>query len=114
LDRHVRNANEDGLATRGWFVGEFIPPQTGGIRSTPAFETKWCVCRAGDRRTTPACTSSGSTLVILICGQLRLIFDDGDAVLTQSGDYVLWNGHTQHNWTAETDSVVITFRTPTV
>jgi hypothetical protein len=25
LDRHVGNAHADGMATRGWFVGDFIP-----------------------------------------------------------------------------------------
>jgi hypothetical protein len=112
MDRHVGNAHADGMATRGWFVGDFIPPAEGGVRSTSTFETKWCVCRNGDRRTTPACTSSGTTMVILVSGQLRLIFDDIDALLTQPGDYAMWNGHANHTWAAEADSVVITFRTP--
>jgi hypothetical protein len=113
MQRYVGNADEDGTATRGWFVGHFIPPTIGGIRSTSAFETKWCVCRAGERRTAPApSTTCGTTLVVLVTGRLRLIFDDGDALLSHPADYAIWNGEGTHSWIAETDSTVITFRMP--
>jgi hypothetical protein len=115
VQRHVGNANEDGTATRGWFIGHFIPPAIGGIRSTSDFETKWCVCHAGERRTTPAAsTASGTTLVILVSGRLRLIFNDGEALLSHPADYAIWSGEGTHSWIAESDSTVITFRTPPV
>lgn len=109
---HVGNADEDGTATRGWFIGHFIPPATGGIRSTSDFETKWWACRAGERRTTPAPTVSGTSLVILVTGQIRLIFDNSEALLSHPADYAIWNGEGTHSWIAETDSTVITFRMP--
>jgi hypothetical protein len=112
VQRYVGNARDDGAATRSWFVGHFIDPSTGDVRSTSAFESKWCVCGAGDRRTTPSCTTGGTTLVILVSGLLRLVFDDNDVVLSEPADYTMWNGEAAHSWIAEADSVVITFRTP--
>jgi hypothetical protein len=112
LNRYVGNAYEDGLKTRGWFVGCFIDPEGPGIRTTSAFEVKWCVCRAGDSPDTPSRPKGGTTLVVLVSGRLRLTFKDGPVLLSRSGDYSLWNGATEHTWTAEADSVVVTFRSP--
>ena len=111
MQRYVGNARDDGVATRSWFVGPFIDPDSRGIRSTSPFESKWCECRTGDRRSTPSRASGGTTLVILVSGQLRLTFDDADVLLAQPADYAIWNGEAAHTWTAEADSVVITFRT---
>jgi hypothetical protein len=53
-------------------------------------------------------------LIILVSGQLRLVVDDSDVVLSQPADYMMWNGEVAHSWLAEADSVVITFRMPSV
>ncbi|MGI8665039.1 MAG: signal peptidase I [Jatrophihabitans sp.] len=112
MQLYVGNAAEDGTSTRGWFIGRFIIPAIGGIRSTSEFESKWCVCRAGQMRSAPARPAAGTTVVILVAGQLRLIFDDREVVLSRPADYAMWNGEGSHSWIAETESTVITFRTP--
>lgn len=34
------NANADGAANRGWFIGQFLEAKY-GLRSTPVIEVKW-------------------------------------------------------------------------
>jgi hypothetical protein len=112
MERYVGNGHQDGLKNRGWFVGCFIEPTDAPIRTTSAFEVKWCVCQAGDKSDKRAQPKDGTTLVLLVSGRLRLAFADGEVLLERPSDYALWNGGVEHTWTAEADSVVVAFRSP--
>ncbi|NMG21126.1 signal peptidase I [Brasilonema bromeliae] len=105
------NAIVEGAKRWGWFIGHFITPSE-DPRSTEDLEVKWAVHKAGDSRTQWAVNNEAATLSILIHGRFRLQFEDGDIVLSQEGDYVLWCSGVPHCWVAESDCTIVTVRWP--
>lgn len=103
------NAEIDGKARRGWFVGDFINPND-NPRSTAAVEVKWGNHRAGDRRGEWAPPSDSTTLSVLVSGRFCLQFPDEEIILASQGDYALWLPGIAHSWYAEETSVVLSVR----
>jgi hypothetical protein len=99
-------------ATRGWFVGGFLPDEA-GLRRTDQVEVKWSSHPAGDRRMGVAGPGGNSTLTVLISGRFELIYP-GDTpertVLARQGDYVVFGPDVPHTWRALADSVTLTVR----
>jgi hypothetical protein len=108
------NAGGDGLnGGRGWFVGRFMPPETGPCRAG-AVEVKWGVHHAGERRPSVVGGSDTVSLALLVSGRFTLKFPDvrDDVVLRQQGDYVVYGPGVPHTWFADEDSTIITIRWP--
>lgn len=110
----VGNADVDGAGeTRGWFIGHFVEPSE-SARHTEAVEVKWGVHAAGESRPTPAAGLEATTLSILVSGAFRVSFEGQEVQLSRPGDYVLFPPGVPHAWVAETDSVVLTVRWPSL
>lgn len=81
------------------------------------FEAKWGVHKAGEGRSTWA-SSTGKTLTILISGRFTNSFRDEDQTIvvqmSRPGDFILFGPDTEHTWRALEDSVVLTFRWPSI
>ena len=109
----IGNAARDATPFRGWFVGHFVPPEL-GLRSTDAVEVKWGTHALGETREEWAATSEAISLSVLVRGAIRLFFADGQqALLAESGDYVLWPYGVAHRWQIEQDdTIVLTVRWP--
>jgi uncharacterized protein DUF861 len=109
----VGNAARDAEPFRGWFIGHFIPPPL-GLRSTDAVEVKWGTHRLGESRAGWAASDQATSLSLVVRGQIRLFFDDGqETLLAQPGDYVVWPPGLAHRWQIEQDdTVVLTVRWP--
>jgi quercetin dioxygenase-like cupin family protein len=103
------NAAAEGEAYRGWFLGHFLA-STEDLRFTNALEIKWTTHPAGEMRSRWAVSQTATTISILIRGQFRLTFPDGDVILSQEGDYALWQAGTPHGWIAEDTSTIVTIR----
>lgn len=103
------NASVEAGKWRGWFIGEFVTP-TDDPRSTSDLEVKWGVHRAGDRRSQWAEPSATTTLSILVSDRFWVQFPDGEVLLADQGDYVLWQPGVAHSWWVEADSVILTVR----
>jgi hypothetical protein len=108
------NAGADGLSGgRGWFVGNFMPLETGPRRAR-AIEIKWGVHSAGERRPSVVDGSHTVSLALLVSGRFTLTFPDvrDDVVLSRQGDYVVYGPGVPHTWHAVEDSTIITIRWP--
>lgn len=109
---YTGNAAEDGKLNRGWILGHFIDPTTGGVLSTEALEVKWGVHPAGDTRPEWTAGDDRTTLLVLIEGRWRLDLSVGTVHLERQGDYAVWGPGIDHSWCAEEDSVMLTVRWP--
>lgn len=107
----VGNAEIDGKAYHGWFMGHFIAPQD-DPRFTEVVELKWGHHAQGDRRVAWTSNTQVTSLSILISGKFRIDFAERSVLLIQQGDYVLWTPGVEHSWEAEADSVILTVRFP--
>jgi hypothetical protein len=109
----IGNAADDAAPFRGWFVGQFVPPEL-GLRSTDALEVKWGVHARGETRDGWGSSGEAISLSLLVRGSIRLFFGDGyEALLTRPGDYALWPPGLAHRWQIEQDeTVVLTVRWP--
>jgi hypothetical protein len=107
------NAADDGADRRGWLVGHFL---TGGDgpRATGDVEVKWAVYDGGEVRPDWGVNDRAHTLALLVRGVFRLRFPEREVLLSQEGDYVLWEPGVPHLWQAETPAVVVTVRWPSV
>jgi hypothetical protein len=111
----IGNAADCGAGLRGWFVGQFLRPEH-GPRATDAVEVKWGTHTDGETRATWASSAAATSLSILVQGQIRLYFDDGqEALLNKPGDFALWAPRVAHRWRSEApDTVVLTVRWPSI
>lgn len=110
---HAGNAHTDGAPRRGWLVGHFIEDPD-DIRATNDVEIKWGVHPAGEERDAWVTDDFRTTVIVLVRGRFRLNLRSESFLLETEGDYVMWGAGIDHSWRAETDSVVITFRWPSV
>ena len=60
------------------------------------------------------CGEKRTALLVLISGRFRMEFPEGDVLLTEQGDYVVWGRGVDHSWHAEEESVVMTIRWPSI
>lgn len=107
----VGNAQAEGAARRGWFMGHFMTPPT-DPRCSETVELKWGLHPQGDRRTDWTTNTRVTTISILIQGRFRLEFPDRQVILSHPGDYALWLPGTEHCWEAEAASTILTVRFP--
>jgi hypothetical protein len=114
---YVGNAEVDQVSRSGWFVGQFVPPEL-GLRHQAQVEIKWGIHPDGDRRATPWANGNGSTIAILMRGELRLWFHLGETTeqvtLRREGDYVVYGAHVVHSWEAVGETLVLSVRFPSV
>ncbi|WP_310914219.1 signal peptidase I [Lipingzhangella rawalii] len=106
------NAGREAPLDRGWLLGHFKPE--GDPRHSHEVEIKWGTHPAGEERAVWATEEKRTALLVLISGRFRLRFPGGDVVLAEQGDYVLWGPGTDHSWLAESDTVVLTVRWPSI
>lgn len=104
------NAEHDGVDTKRWFIGNFIPIHTG--RTFHSIEIKWSVNQRGDTNGEIASNTVAHTVAVLVQGAQRFEFAKGNVTLIRPGDYVLWRPGVQHTWTALRHSTVIVVRWP--
>jgi quercetin dioxygenase-like cupin family protein len=109
---YAGNAGVDAAAHRGWLLGHFVDPSTGGVRSTEAVEVKWGVHPAGQQRPEWTTDDRRTTMLVLIEGRFRIDLAVGSTLLSRQGDYVVWGPGIDHSWRAEEDSIVLTVRWP--
>ncbi len=109
---YTGNAAIDGAPNRGWILGHFIDPETGGVLSSDAVEVKWGVHPAGETRPEWTVGDHRTTLLILIEGRWRLDLSVRTVILEKPGDYAVWGPGIDHSWHAEEDSVMLTVRWP--
>jgi hypothetical protein len=109
---YVGKAGKDAALDRGWLLGHF--KEAGDPRHSEAVEIKWGVHPVGDRRLEWVRGEERTALLVLISGRFRLEFPQGDVVLEEQGDYVVWGHGVDHSWCAEEESVVLTVRWPSV
>ena len=107
------NAAEDGADRWGWLVGHFVPGAN-GPRATGDVEVKWAVYEGGETRPQWGVNDRAHTLAILVRGLFRLRFPEREVLLSEEGDYVLWEPGVPHLWQAETPAVVVTVRWPSL
>jgi quercetin dioxygenase-like cupin family protein len=111
-DWYQGNAGDDAPAERGWILGHFIDPAD-SPRNTDAVEVKWGVHPAGEARPDWS-TDQRATMVLLVSGRFHVKLRDTEVHLERQGDYLVWGPGTEHTWTAEVDSTVITVRWPSI
>jgi hypothetical protein len=112
------NAEVDQVRGTGWFVGQFIPTET-GVRHQTGVELKWGVHRDGDRRSRgPEAHADATTISILIRGSLRAVFqiEGKQQVVTmkKEGDYIIFGPGIVHSWEAIGDTLVVSVRFPSI
>jgi hypothetical protein len=107
------NAAEDGLDRRGWVVGHFLPGPD-EPRATGDVVVKWAVYDGGEVRPHWGVNDRAHTLALLVRGVFRLRFPEREVLLSQEGDYVLWEPGVPHLWRAETPAVVVSVRWPSL
>ncbi len=101
------NAQKDGIDSRGWIVGSFMPE---GLSNTEDVEIKWGVHPQGQERKEWVTDEKRTTISILVSGNFDVQFVDKTVTLAKPGDYVMWGEGIDHRWRAEEDSVVMTVR----
>ncbi|MCW2913375.1 MAG: hypothetical protein JWN52_1443 [Actinomycetia bacterium] len=108
------NANDVANQYRGWLLGHFVDSEIHGIRSTGDLEVKWGIHPEGQCRSEWTSDDQRTTITILVSGRFRLDLAVGTTLLARQGDYVIWGPGIDHSWQAETDSVIITVRWPSI
>lgn len=108
MKARMGNAEQAGAPYRGWFIGSFVRPEVPPLLSQ-VVEMKWVRHRKGEERSEWS-ASPLQTVAILIAGRFRFRFEDGETMLRREGDFVAWEPHVFHHWTAEEDSLIITLR----
>lgn len=107
------NAADDSAERRGWLLGHFLSGIDGRL-ATPDVEVKWAVYAGGESRAEWGYNLTAHTLAILVRGRFLLRFPERDVLLSQEGDYVLWEPGVAHYWQAEGPTIVVTVRWPSL
>lgn len=109
---YVGKAAVDAAGDRGWLLGHFKP--AGDVRHSDEVEIKWGVHPPGDRRARWTSGEKRTALLVLIRGRFRVELPGRSVLLAEQGDYVVWGPGVDHSWYAETESVVMTIRWPSI
>lgn len=96
---------------QGWFMGHFMPKDS--PMHSCDLEIKWGTAKAGWTRDEWASAIEQQTISILISGECVMLFPDGEVILKNAGDYVIWQ-NIEHGFRAITDCTVLTIRWPSV
>lgn len=113
----VGNALSDQL--RGWFVGQFLAPNT-GLRHRHDVELKWGIHRSGERRNNGWSTNRTATTISILLEGIFVIETKtmgggvSQTTLRDQGDYIIIKPGVPHSWYSVTDTVILTVRTPSV
>jgi mannose-6-phosphate isomerase-like protein (cupin superfamily) len=107
------NASEVSRATRGWFVGHFMPGDENPLRSE-ALELKWFTHAKGETRSEWAPANAVRTLNLLVQGRFVLRFPEREVTLAREGDFVLFGPGVPHSFRSEEESLVLTIRWPSL
>jgi hypothetical protein len=105
------NARVDAVSNRGWLLGHFKPD--GDARQSDEIEVKWGIHYPGDQRPQWVIDETRSALLLLVSGRFRIDLPDRSLLLSKQGDYVVYHRQS-HSWYAETESIVLTVRWPSV
>jgi hypothetical protein len=98
-------------ATRGWFLGHFMPGADNPLRSSDV-ELKWYTHAKGETREQWSPASQVRTLNVLIRGKFVLLFPDREVCLENEGDFVLFGPGVAHSFRSLEESLVLTVRWP--
>jgi len=95
---------------RQWLVGDFLP-LTSPLK-TDKIEIKWGRHKKGEIKKNGITSEPRNTLCILIFGTFKITFpnDKIEHILKDEGDYIYFKQHTNHDWKALEDSLIITIR----
>jgi len=108
---YVGSAAADAPASRGWLLGHFRPD--GDPRHSDDVEIKWGIHPAGHERGQWVTDDHRTAAILLISGRFRVELPGRSVLLQEQGDYLVFRG-TPHTWRAETESLVVTVRWPSV
>ncbi|NAZ84108.1 signal peptidase I [Kineococcus sp. R8] len=111
---HTGNADADGAADGGWLVGGFKADHAPEL-ATADVEVKWARLAPGSRDDAWTDPEPQTSLTVLVSGGQTIRFrSGGEAVLRQSGDYVIWYPGESHTWEASAtqETTTITVRWP--
>lgn len=106
------NAQLDGARTRRWFVGNFLPVESG--RRFSDVELKWSVNKKGARNEGVAYNKVAHSMAILIRGKMQVEFTNATIALSTTGDYALWKPGVKHSWSALEDTITLSVRWPSI
>jgi len=111
------NAAVDQVRNTGWFLGQFVPVEL-GLRHQHDVELKWGIHLDGEKRSHPWANGNGTTISVLIRGNLQVAFHVGSTaqvvMLQKEGDYIIFGPDVVHSWEAIGDTVVLSVRFPSV
>jgi uncharacterized cupin superfamily protein len=107
------NAFTEGAGARGWIVGNFIEPGS-NLRHSSDVEVKWGHHEPGDGESHWTANAASTTISILVSGRITISLPDTQLTLEKVGDYAVWAPGIPHRWRAETRSVVVSIRWPSI
>lgn len=106
------NAELDGARTRRWFVGNYLPKESG--RRFSDVEMKWSLNEKGSKNEGIAYNKVAHSMAILIRGKMQVEFPNSNLTLEHCGDYTLWKPGVNHSWTALEDTITLAVRWPSI
>ena len=109
MDWHQGNATND-RDEKGWLIGFFATGER-GFNHSEDVEIKWSDHSSGDVQMEWE-KSQGTSVSILISGEMHIHFTDGTAELREQGDYVLWGPQVDHRFSTPEQARVLTVRWP--
>lgn len=107
---YVGNLKDDGVQTRGWIIGSFIP-DIQSLRHQKNVEVKWGEHKNGEERAEWSENNEATMVTIVIKGKEKIIYQDEEIILKE-GEYSICPPHKPHKWTILEDATVITIRWP--
>lgn len=104
-------------ATRGWFIGQFLP-EAAGLRRREDVEVKLGIHPKGECRRGWSSNRRATTISVLVAGRFLLKLRRGEEVrevrLERLGDYVVIPPGVWHYWEAPEDCTLVTVRSPSL
>jgi len=100
--------------TRGWFIGQFIEGSS-SFKDNDV-EVKWGIHKKGENLDKVRANKHSKTLSVLISGKTKISFpnQNKDFILSEQGDFVLWEAGVFHISEIIEDSVFLVVRWPSL
>mmetsp|Transcript_2522 Transcript_2522/g.4351 ORF Transcript_2522/g.4351 Transcript_2522/m.4351 type:complete len:187 (-) Transcript_2522:1376-1936(-) len=109
------NAHLDGMTHGNWFMGHFLAgDEVSPLRTSKEIELKFSDNPSGKVNGNVAVNQYGHSMGFLISGRHRYEFPSESVTLEKLGDYVIWGPGVEHTWVAESHSVVLSIRWPSI